>query len=149
MGRVRESVRVDIAAAAAQKLWTDTTRWPTFVDGFARMRQRSDDWPAVGSKVVWESGPAGRGLVTERVTVNDPGRITSQVFEEQLTGTQTVTFEPDGEGAWVEMILEYELQKGGPLRWLTDAIFIRRAIADALARTLTRFSTEAAEQATL
>ena len=45
--------------------------------------------------------------------------------------------------------LSYRLQKGGPLRALTDVLFIRRALADALARTLRRFATEAAEQATL
>jgi hypothetical protein len=47
------------------------------------------------------------------------------------------------------MQLDYELQQGGPLRAITDALFIRRALSDALVRTLRRFSTEAAEEATL
>jgi hypothetical protein len=149
MAVVRESVRVPIAAAAAQQLWTDTSRWPTFVDGFARVLQKADDWPAPGSKVVWESGPAGRGRVTERIRESTATSITSEVFEDQLTGVQTITFEPEGEGAFVEIALDYDLQKGGPLRKLTDVLFIRRAVADSLARTLRRFSTEAAEQATL
>ena len=149
MAVVRESVQVPIAAAAAQQLWTDTTRWPTFVDGFARVLEQATDWPEPGAKVVWESGPAGRGRVTERIRDSSATAITSEIFEEQLIGVQTVTFEPEGEGAFVEIALDYELQKGGPLRKVTDVLFIRRAVSDSLARTLKRFSTEAAEQATL
>jgi hypothetical protein len=71
------------------------------------------------------------------------------VFEDQLTGIQTVNFDPEGEGTYVTIELVYELQTGGPLRWLTDILFIRRALTDALRRTLRRFSTEAAEEASL
>ena len=67
------------------------------------------------------------------------------LFEDQLTGTQSVWFNV-GE---VVMELDYRLEKGGPLRAITDVIFIRRALSDALARTLRRFSTEAAEEASL
>ena len=45
--------------------------------------------------------------------------------------------------------LEYTLTTGGPLRFLTDLFFIRRAEGDALARTLRRFAIEAAEEAAL
>jgi hypothetical protein len=146
---VRESAIVAMPALAAQQLWTDTKRWPTFVDGFARVLERTPDWPEPGSKVVWESGPAGRGRVTERIRERTAEAIVSQVYEAQLIGTQTVTFDPDGEGTYLEITHEYELQKGGPLRALTDALFIRRAISDMLGRTLVRFSREAAEQAAL
>jgi hypothetical protein len=47
------------------------------------------------------------------------------------------------------MELDYELTGGGPLRALTDLLFIRRALTMALERTLRRFSTEAADEATL
>jgi Polyketide cyclase / dehydrase and lipid transport len=146
---VRESVITELAPLVAQRLWTDTTRWPTFVDGFAHIVQIDPEWPAPGSKVVWESGPAGRGRVTERITETTDNAIVSEVFEAQLTGTQRVTFEPDAGGSLVTVELEYELQKGGPLRGLTDVLFIRRALSDMLTRTLRRFSTEAAEQARL
>ncbi len=147
---VRESVLAELPPLVAQRLWTDTARWPTFVDGFARVVEIDPAWPEPGSRVVWESGPAGRGRVTERIRELAPGeRIVSQVFEGQLTGIQRVTFEPDSDGSLVVVELEYELQKGGPLRKLTDVLFIRRALSDMLARTLRRFSTEAAEQASL
>jgi hypothetical protein len=147
MGTVRESAVVALPPASAERLWTDTGRWPTFVDGFKRVIEQDPRWPEVGSKVVWESSPAGRGRVTERVTANIPGRFETGVFEEQLVGTQTVTFEPGDADTVVTIALEYELQKGGPLRPLTDVLFIRRALAEMLRRTLRRFATEAAEQA--
>jgi hypothetical protein len=147
---VRESVIAELPPLVAQELWSDTARWPTFVDGFARVVELEPAWPERGSKVIWESGPAGRGRVTERIRDLTPGKlIVSQVFENQLIGTQRVTFEPDDEGSLVTVELQYELQKAGPLRALTDVLFIRRALSDMLARTLRRFSTEAAEQANL
>jgi len=49
----------------------------------------------------------------------------------------------------IEIEYDYELAKGGPLRGVTDVLFIRRAQSDALVRTLRRFATEAAEEAAL
>jgi len=149
MRTVRESVIVELTPLVAQRLWTDTNRWPTFIDGFARVESIDDTWPDAGSKIIWTSGPAGRGRVTERVKEATPERIVSDVFDDQLLGTQRVSFEPDPEGTLVTAELEYQLQKGGPFRPITDALFIRRALSDMLARTLRRFSTEASEEATL
>jgi hypothetical protein len=148
MAVVQESAVVPLAPAAAERLWADTSRWPVFVDGFKRVVEEDPRWPDVGAKIVWESGPAGRGRVTERVVANAAGHFATEVFEEQLTGTQTVRCEPDPDGAAVQIALDYRLQKGGPLRAVADAIFIRRAISDALGRTLRRFATEAAEEST-
>ena len=143
MSSVRRAIAIEgVEPQAAYDLWIDTTRWPTFVDGFKHVERQDATWPEEGSKLVWTSPPAGRGTVTERVVANEPGRrFATRIFEERLTGTQTAYFAP-GE---VALELEYELQKGGPLRFLVDAVFIRRAQADALARTLGRFRREATE----
>jgi uncharacterized membrane protein len=76
--------------------------------------------------------------------------IVTEVYEQALHGTQTVRFEPaeDG-GTIVELSLEYELSDPGPLRSVSDALFIRRAQRDALRRTLRRFRIEAEEDASL
>ncbi|MFL5867343.1 MAG: SRPBCC family protein [Thermoleophilaceae bacterium] len=140
---------VSLAPEAALKLWTDVRRWPTFVEGFARVLELSDDWPGDGSKLVWESIPGGRGRVTEQVVASGPGRFATQVFEEALTGRQAVRVAEDAEGSRVELSLEYELSQYGPLRAVADVIFIRRALRDALRRTLGRFAVEAEEEATL
>ena len=136
---------IDLPPLLARELWTDTSRWPTFIDGFARVVQLEPAWPEPGSKIVWESTPAGRGRVTERVVRLADDEFATEVFEERLHGTQTLLFDV-GE---VVMQLEYELATGGPLRKLTDLFFIRRALTDMLARTLRRFATEAAEQGSL
>jgi hypothetical protein len=150
MARVaRAATVVPLAPEGALSLWTNLGRWPTFVEGFARVVESSEDWPAEGSKLVWESGAGGRGRVTERVSEHGTGRFTTQVFEEALTGRQTVTAAEDADGTRVELALEYELSKWGPLRGLADAIFIRRALRDSLGRTLRRFSVEAEEEAGL
>jgi hypothetical protein len=150
VGVVREAIATRLDPERAFALWADVRRWPTFIDGFARPERLDDEWPAPGAKLVWRSTPDGRGTVTERVTGSEPGRLlVTDVFEERCAGVQTVRFEPDGEGSLVELELDYELSKGGPLRGITDALFIRARQAEALRRTLRRFATEAAEEAEL
>jgi uncharacterized membrane protein len=151
MGNVRRAAVVDLTPEQAFGLWTDVSRWPTFVDGFSRVDRIDPEWPQEGAKLVWQSVPTGRGTVTERVTSNEsPVRLATQVFEERAAGTQTVEFAPTEDGATeVALTLDYKLQKGGPLAGITDLLFIRRAQGDALARTLRRFAIEAAEEAAL
>jgi Polyketide cyclase / dehydrase and lipid transport len=135
---------------AALRLWSDVERWPSFVEGFARALERAPDWPAAGSRVVWESTPAGRGRVTERVVEGEgPDRFVTSVFEERLHGTQTLRVVESEAGSRAELALEYELTKYGPLSAVADAIFIRRAIRDSLRRTLFHFAVEAEEEAGL
>jgi hypothetical protein len=140
---------VSLPPEEALRLWADVDRWSTFVEGFARQLQRSPEWPEKGARVVWESNPEGRGRVTETVTENAPDRFSTQIFEEALMGTQTLRVLPAEDGSRVELSLDYELAKYGPLRGVADAIFIRRALRDALRRTLFRFEIEAQEEAEL
>jgi hypothetical protein len=131
------------------RLWADVDRWPSFVEGFARRLELTEAWPEPGGRVVWESTPDGRGRVTETVVENAPDRFATQVFEDALAGTQMLRVLPASDGSEAELSLEYELSKYGPLRGIADALFIRRAVRDALTRTLTRFSVEAEEEARL
>jgi hypothetical protein len=145
----RAGAVVPLSPSAALELWRDVERWPSFVEGFARRLALSPDWPAAGARVVWESSPDGRGRVTETVVEHETDRFSTQVFEEALMGTQTLRVAPAPDGAEVELTLDYELAKYGPLAGLADAIFIRRALRDALRRTLFRFGVEAEEEAEL
>jgi Polyketide cyclase / dehydrase and lipid transport len=140
---------VALEPAAALELWLDTERWPSFVEGFARVTEPDPSWPGTGARIAWESIPGGRGQVTERIVERDGGRVVSQVFEDALSGTQTVTVREAPAGAAIEVELEYTLARGGPFRELADVIFIRRALRDALRRTLLRFAVEAEEEAGL
>ena len=152
MSKVRVARPVELEPGAAFDLWTDLTRWRSFVDGFGHVDRVDETWPAEGSKLVWRSVPTGRGVVTERVKQSVPGvRFATSILEERIAGTQTVEFGPGEEegGHAMAIELDYELQRGGPLNRLIDVVFIRRAQRDALTRTLRRFATEAAEQAAL
>jgi Polyketide cyclase / dehydrase and lipid transport len=135
---------------AALRLWTDLDRWATFVEGFSHPVERSPEWPHGGARVIWESTPAGRGRVTEKVVENQgPDRFVTQIFEERLHGTQMFRVVESEGGSRAELSLEYTLTKYGPLSAIADAIFIRRAIRDSLRRTLGRFAVEAEEEAGL
>ncbi|MET0615874.1 MAG: SRPBCC family protein [Thermoleophilaceae bacterium] len=131
------------------RLWSDVDRWPSFVEGFARRLELTAAWPEPGGRVVWESTPDGRGRVTETVTERTGDRFSTQVYEDALAGTQTLRALPATDGSEVELSLEYELSRYGPLRGVADALFIRRALRDALRRTLFRFGLEAEEEAGL
>ena len=145
----RAEGQVPLTPEAALRLWTDVSRWPSFVEGFGGLLELDPGWPAEGSRAIWESVPAGRGRVTEKAAESDPGRFATLVFEDRLAGLQTFRALESETGARVELSLEYTLTRYGPLGAVADAIFIRRALRDSLRRTLTRFGVEAEEEAGL
>ena len=149
MAKIERTGFAPVTPLVAQRLWVNTNRWPTFVDGFGHVERIDDSWPEPGSKVVWVSGPAGRGTVTEKVRDYSDGAVATEVFDSQMTGIQAIRFEAVEDGCDVFLSLDYELTTGGPLRGLTDVLFIRRSLAMALERTIRRFSTEAGDEATL
>jgi len=149
MKTARASAGVRLTPEDALALWCDTGRWPSFVEGFGHLLERSPGWPAVEERVVWESTPGGRGRVTEKVVERKPDRFATMVFEEALAGRQTLRAVRAPEGALVELSLEYTLTKYGPFSFVADALFIRRALGDSLRRTLFRFVVEAEEEAGL
>ena len=127
----------------AQALWLDLDRWPAFVDGFGTISRRQGDWPQAGARIVWDSLRNGRGRVVEQVTDFEPG-VTQLVLVEdpQLRGTQRVGFRAYDGGCEISLELDYALKASGIGGRLTDVLFVRRALADALRRTLRRFAIE-------
>jgi hypothetical protein len=143
MGRVRASVVVPGLASAAEALWYDQRRWPAFVDGLKHVARIEGNWPAAGSRVLWDSTPGGRGRVQERVLAYEPR--TGQelaVEDEKIRGTQRVAFVPREGGVVVTLELQYELKESKPLMKLVDLLFVRRPQRESLERTLRRFATE-------
>ena len=144
MGRARASIRLPQPASAAEALWYDLRRWPSFVDGFAAVAKIEGDWPRAGSRLVWDSTREGRGRVVEHVVRYEVRTAqVSEVEDPRMTGTQTVAFRPvDGESSELELVLDYRLKQRNPFTPLVDALFIRRALNDALRRTVARFARE-------
>ena len=119
----------------AEALWYDERRWPAFVDGFGHVSKREGDWPQVGAVVLWASVPGGRGLVREQVVAYEVRAGCAVAVEDRLmTGTQTVAFAP---GA-MTLTLDFRLKQRNAL----TGLLVRRAIGDALRRTLARFARE-------
>ena len=134
----------------AAELWRDPGRWSAFVEGFQRIETKAESWPQPGAKLVWDSSASGRGRVTEKVAENAPTRFATKVYEDRLYGTQAATFVPNSDGgADMTLSLEYELTNNNPFNAVADLLFIRRALRDALRRTLRRFAVEAEEHARL
>jgi hypothetical protein len=127
----------------AETLWYDTGRWTAWVDGLERVVSVTGDWPHDGATVVWESGPAGRGHVTERVTGYKPleGQ-TLEVRDDSLTGTQTITFTPLDDGVDVELTLDYRIAKRSIFTPIVDVLFVRGAMRRSLRTTLSHFGLE-------
>jgi len=143
MGRVRAEVEIPGLASAAEELWYDTRRWPTFVDGLAHVAKVEGDWPRTGSRVVWDAHPGGRGRVTETVTAHEArSGQTSIVEDEKLRGTQTLRFTPVEGAVVVELRLDYEVKQEAGVPFFVDLAFVRRPMRDSVKRTLARFRRE-------
>ena len=148
MAEIAASMEVPLSPEVATALWRDVRRWPGFVEGFQRVESETG-WPGEGAKLVWVSGEGGRGRVTEKVKSSAPTEFQTLVFEDRLVGTQSFVAAEHGDGSRVELALSYELTSESPLKGLTDLLFIRRALRDALGRTLRRFAVEAQDEAGL
>ncbi len=126
-----------------EALWLDLDRWPAFVDGFATIARREGDWPHPGARIVWDSLRNGRGRVVEQVSGREPGSThVVRVEDPQLRGTQRARFAAYDGGGEISLELEYELKDAGLGGRLTDILFVRRSLGDALRRTLRRFAVE-------
>lgn len=141
MGRVKAEVEVAALASAAEELWYDTGRWPTFVDGLAHVAKVEGDWPRAG-RVLWDAKVDGRGRVQERV-VSHEARVgqTLAIEDDKVSGTQRIEFHPAGERCKVVLSLDYTLKMDPPQRQVID-FFARRPLRDSLRRTLKRFQHE-------
>jgi hypothetical protein len=137
---VSATIELSASVHEAETAWYDTGRWSQWVDQLARVVEVQGDWPHAGSVVVWESGPAGRGRVRERVAAYEPlaGQETD-VEDDSIVGRQSVAFEPLGDRVEVRLALEYRLRRRSPVSGLVDLLFIRRLMGASLAKTLTQF----------
>ncbi len=105
----------------AEAVWYDIDRWPRWVPGLELVEEVSGQWPEPEAQVRWESGPAGRGRVVERVVAYEPlAGQTVEVEDDSIRGEQTVTFAAEDENVAVDLSLAYELKQRSPLMRLVD-----------------------------
>ena len=143
MRPVRAVQQFSASVPEAERCWYDTSRWPRWVDGLDHVVQTAAPWPHAGGSVIWESGPAGRGRVTERVVAYAPGEGQSlEVSDDAVTGQQTVAFAAVPDGVQVTLALEYRFNRRSPITPLLDVLFVRRQMTQSLTRTLARFGAQ-------
>ncbi len=128
------------SVSEAESRWYDTSLWPQWLDECDRVLETTGDWPRVGSMVRWESGPAGRGRVTERVVdYQAHAGQTVEVEDDSIRGRQSIAFSPEPSGVRVTLSLAYEIRRRSPVTAVIDLLFIRRAMGVSLGATLSRF----------
>jgi hypothetical protein len=143
MATVEASIRVPATVHAAETAWYDTAKWDRWVEGLETVIEVSGEWPGAGASVVWQSGPAGRGRVTERVVEFE--RLSGQrveVEDDSIRARQSVAFIPQDDGVQVVLVLAYKLKRRSLVMPLVDVLFIRNAMRSSLRATLSRFAAE-------
>jgi hypothetical protein len=145
MACVRAAAAFPGSVHEAESCWYDVARWPAFIEGLERVVAVEGGWPGGGGVLRWESVPAGRGRVTERVLSYEPlvGQ-TVELEDDSIRGRQTVAFAPVDRGVEVQLSLDYAIKGRSLITPLVDLLFIRRAMAASLQSTLTRFGAELA-----
>ena len=144
MGKVSEELLIPAPLADVWDLYFERRSWPSWVDQLRTVESVEGGYPEVGGKLVWKSGPAGRGRVTETVLEHEHRRLHKIRFEDESSeGEQTTTFRMEGTGTMVKLDLAYGLLQAGPLGPITDRLFIRSQMRRMLQRSLMGLRAEA------
>jgi uncharacterized protein YndB with AHSA1/START domain len=145
MAKVTAEQIVPASLAETWDLYFDPSRWPAWVDELHTVEELANGYPQMGGTVIWRSGPAGRGRVSETVLEHEPRRLHRIRYSDPSSeGEQVTSFAIEGEGTLVRLELSYSLLGAGPLSRITDLLFIRSQMRAMLARSLEGLSGEAA-----
>jgi Polyketide cyclase / dehydrase and lipid transport len=147
MGSVGTQLTFPGTVHEAETCWYEVDRWADWVDGLDRVVDVTGEWPREGATVTWESVPAGRGRVVERVVEFEQLREqTTEVRDASITGRQRVSFTPTADGVTVGLELDYKISNRSLLTPLVDFLFIKPAMRGSLRRSLERFGTVLGER---
>lgn len=151
MASISRSTELPGPISAAEALWYDLNRRPSFITGFGKLVEARGPWPDVGARIIWDSPPPmqlargrpkqARGAVHETVDAYEARTGQTLFYEdEELRGTQVLTFEPAANGlVRVTVALEWELKEPGPVK---DWVLVRRRVGEELRQTLVKYRIE-------
>lgn len=155
MAKAEASIEIGAPLAEVWDLYFDRDRWASWVDGFASVTSESG-YPDAGGSLTWRSTPAGRGVVTERVTAHDQRSLHRIDYDDpESSGSLEVTFEMlpapadssesggSGRRTKVSQKLDYTIKTGGPLKPVLDVLFVRSQMRRSLERSLIELRLEA------
>ncbi len=142
MATVGAEVEIAAEPAVAWDAYFDADRWRDWVDQFASVVS-SDGYPQAGGTLVWRSGRAGRGEVTERVAEHEPRHLHRIAFSDpEAEGELVTTFQPTAGGTRIRQELTYALRDRGFFARAADLFFVRSQMGASLARSLTALRAE-------
>src|SRR5262245_39447106 len=145
MATVAAEVEVAAHPAAVWDLYFDPERWPDWVDQFASVVS-SDGYPEVGGTLLWRSGRAGRGEVTERVVEHQPRvRHRIEFSDPEAEGELLTVFEPTNEGTRLHQEFTCSLRDAGFFARAADVFFVRSQMRASLTRSLAGLQAELEE----
>jgi hypothetical protein len=148
MANIAEEILIPGSLAEVWDLYFAPRTWPSWVDEFRAIEERDDVYPEQGGRLIWRSGPAGRGRVEETVLLHEPRRTHKISYvDPNSTGEQLTTFEIAGaDSVRVKIELHYELVRPNFLPF-TDRFFIRPQMRGMLGRSLEGLRAEARDLA--
>lgn len=145
MASVRAEILIDASLAEVWDLYFAPRTWRSWVSEFRGADEMDDGYPEAGGTLVWHTGPAGRGQVTETVLDHEPRRVHRiRYLDENSEGEQLTKFEISGSQTKVEIELTYAVLKPMFLP-LTDRLFVRPQMRAMLTRTLEALRREASD----
>jgi hypothetical protein len=135
VGVVESSILVEASLAETWDSYFDPAGWPEWVDAFSSVVS-SDGYPQAGGKLVWRTGSAGRGEVSEEVAVHEPRTLHRIRFADPtMTGELETRFGVEGGHTRVSQAMTYSLVERGVFAFL-GALFVRSQIKRSLERSL-------------
>jgi uncharacterized protein YndB with AHSA1/START domain len=144
--RVEVSERVDASLAETWEAFFDPSGWPRWVDAFAGVLS-ADGYPLGGGRLVWRTGAAGRGEVTEEVVEHEPRSLhVVSFYDPTMSGTLETRFVMEGGQTRVTQAVDYRLAQRG-LFALLGALWVRGQIVRSVERSLSAFRAYVAETA--
>jgi len=137
MTTLERSILINAQVDAIQAITDDARRLPEWYAGIEQAKP-DDLFPEPGGKVDLVYKAAGVTFnLTQTALERDPGRGGVNQMEGMITGTNRMTFAPEGEGTRVTMRFEYEMPGGGVGK-LIDRLVVERMNAQNLERSLER-----------
>jgi hypothetical protein len=133
--KAKASVSLPASLAETWEAFFDARGWPEWVDAFAGVVS-SEGYPESGGRLVWRTGAAGRGEVSEEVVAHEPrSRHVARFKDPTMTGELETLFEIEGHGTRVSQTMDYRLVERGLFAFL-GALFVRSQVARSLERSL-------------
>lgn len=99
--------------------------WPNWFVGVDAV-EVPPNYPALGSTILVKYRAATLLLDVRQTLVNFvPGQSTVFKMDGMITGSQTWTGQPEGDGVWINVVFDYEIPGGG-LGKMLDKLVVER-----------------------